>query len=49
MCSTCSTANLLKDAVESRRMPSGEPLTPEAIELYAQAADQLEDLLSDPD
>jgi hypothetical protein len=36
---------LLMNAVESHRMPSGEPLTPEGVERYVQTIEQLEDLL----
>jgi len=37
--------NVLRDSVESRRMPSGLPLQPDAVEIHARAADQLEHLL----
>jgi hypothetical protein len=37
--------NVLRDSVESRRMPSGEPLGPDAVEVHARAADHLEHLL----
>jgi hypothetical protein len=34
--------NVLRDSVESRRMPSGEPLGPGAVAVHARAADHLE-------
>jgi hypothetical protein len=37
--------NVLRDSVDSRRMPSGERLEPDAVEVHAQAADHLERLL----
>ena len=37
--------NVLRDSVESRRMPSGLPLQPDAVEVHARAADLLERLL----
>lgn len=37
--------NVLRDSVESQRMPSGEPLAPDALALHARAADHIEDLL----
>ncbi len=37
--------NILRDSAESRRMPSGLPLTPEAVDLHEQAAEHLESLL----
>ena len=37
--------NVLRDSVESRRMPSGEPLGPDGVTLHARAADHLEELL----
>ena len=37
--------NVLRDSVDIRRMPSGEPLGPDGVTLYAQAADHIEDLL----
>ena len=37
--------NVLRDSVESRRMPSGEPLQPDGVALHARAADHIEDLL----
>ena len=37
--------NILRDSVESRRMPSGEPLQPDGVALLARAADHLETLL----
>ncbi len=38
-------ADVLRDAAECRRMPSGKPLLGEAVELHASAADRLERLL----
>jgi hypothetical protein len=38
--------NVMRDSVESQRMPSGLPLQPDAIEVHARAADRLERLLS---
>jgi hypothetical protein len=35
----------LRDSVECQRMPSGLPLQPDAVEIYARAADHLEHLL----
>jgi hypothetical protein len=37
--------NVLRDSVESRRMPSGEPLEPDGVALHAQSADHIEELL----
>ena len=37
--------NVLRDSVESQRMPSGLPLHPDAVEIHARAADHLERLL----
>lgn len=37
--------NVLRDSIESGRMPSGLPLSPSAAELHAQAAERLETLL----
>jgi hypothetical protein len=37
--------NVLRDSVESQRMPSGLPLQPDAVEVHARAADLLERLL----
>jgi RimJ/RimL family protein N-acetyltransferase len=37
--------NVLRDSVESQRMPSGLPLQPDAVEIHARAADHLERLL----
>lgn len=37
--------NVLRDSAESRRMPSGEPLTAEAVTLHTAAADRIEDSL----
>ncbi len=37
--------NILRDSVESGRMPSGEPLHPDAADLHRRAADHLETLL----
>jgi hypothetical protein len=37
--------NVLRDTIESGRMPSGQPLAPDAAELHARAADHLEKLL----
>jgi hypothetical protein len=37
--------NVLRDSVESRRMPSGERLEPDAVDAHARAADHLEHLL----
>jgi hypothetical protein len=36
--------NVLRDTIESGRLPSGEPLTPEAAALHARAAARLERL-----
>ena len=40
-----SAINVLRDGVESRRMPSGERLEPDASAVHAQGADLLERLL----
>jgi len=37
--------NVLRDSIESRRMPSGEPLDPDAAALHERAALHLEALL----
>jgi len=37
--------NVLRDSIESGRMPSGEPLAPDAAALHERAADHLETLL----
>jgi hypothetical protein len=37
--------NVLRDTLESRRMPSGVPLAPDAAELHERAARHLEMLL----
>jgi hypothetical protein len=37
--------NILRDSVESQRMPSSLPLQPDAVEIHARAADHLERLL----
>jgi hypothetical protein len=37
--------NVLRDTLESRRMPSGLPLAPDAAELHERAARHLEMLL----
>jgi hypothetical protein len=37
--------NILRDSIESRRMPSGEPLRPDAADLHQLAAEHLESLL----
>jgi hypothetical protein len=37
--------NVLRDTIESGRMPSGEPLRPDAAELHQRAAEHLEILL----
>lgn len=37
--------NVLRDSIESGRMPSGLPLTPDAAEVHARAAERLEALL----
>ena len=37
--------NVLRDTIESGRMPSGEPLTPDAAGLHERAAQDLEDML----
>ena len=37
--------NILRDSVETGRMPSGEPLHPDAADLHRRAADHLEILL----
>jgi hypothetical protein len=38
--------NVLRDSAESRRMPSGEPLDEEGVQLHREAADTLEQSLS---
>lgn len=40
--------NVLRDTLESRRMPSGLPLAPDAAELHERAARHLEMLLRRP-
>lgn len=37
--------NVLLDTIESRRMPSGQPLAPDAAALHQRAVDHLEVLL----
>ncbi|MDB5395263.1 MAG: hypothetical protein JWM91_2769 [Rhodospirillales bacterium] len=37
--------NILRDSIESRRMPSGLPLAPDAADLHERAAEHLESLL----
>ena len=37
--------NVLRDTIESRRMPSGQPLARDAAELHERAVDRLETLL----
>lgn len=37
--------NILRDSIESGRMPSGQTLTPEAKALHQQAADHFEELI----
>jgi hypothetical protein len=37
--------NVLRDSVESQRMPSGLPLPPDSIEIHARSEDILERLL----
>ena len=37
--------NVLRDSVESGRMPSGLPLEPDARDMHEQAIDHLEELL----
>ncbi len=39
--------NLLRDSAESRKMPSGEPLDDANVQLHFDAADTLEESLSD--
>jgi len=39
--------NVLRDSAESRRMPSGEPLSDASVQLHFDAADTLEESLSD--
>jgi len=39
--------NVLRDSAESRKMPSGEPLTDAVVRLHLDAADMLEESLSD--
>lgn len=39
-----AAVNVLRDSVESGKMPSGEPLTDDAKALHERAADQLEKL-----
>jgi hypothetical protein len=40
-----AAVNLLRDSIESRRMPSGEPLLPEALALHQRAAEHFETML----
>jgi hypothetical protein len=37
--------SVLRDSIESKRMPSGQPLPPNGVELHAQAVDDLENWL----
>jgi hypothetical protein len=37
--------NVLRDTIESGRMPSGQPLTPDAADLHERAARHLEAML----
>jgi hypothetical protein len=37
--------NVLRDSIESRRMPSGEPLPPDSVALHERAAQHLEAIL----
>jgi hypothetical protein len=37
--------NVLRDTVESGRMPSGQPLAPDAADLHERAAQHLEAML----
>jgi hypothetical protein len=37
--------NVLRDSIESRRMPSGEPLSPDSVALHERAAQHLEAVL----
>jgi len=39
--------NVLRDSAESRRMPSGEPLDDASVQLHLDAAETLEESLSD--
>jgi hypothetical protein len=39
--------NVLRDSAESRKMPSGEPLDDASVQLHFDAADTLEESLSD--
>lgn len=36
--------NVLRDSVEARRMPSGEPLEADGVPRHARATDHIEDL-----
>lgn len=40
--------NVLRDSIESGRMPSGQPLAPDAVALHERAAEHLEGLLRRP-
>jgi hypothetical protein len=40
--------NVLRDSIESRRMPSREPLPPDSIALHERAAQHLEAVLRQP-
>ena len=37
--------NVLRDSIESRRTPSGEPLPPDSVALHERAAQHLEGVL----
>jgi len=39
--------NVLRDSAESRKMPNGEPLTEAVVQLHFDAADMLDEFLSD--
>ncbi|EKS71888.1 MULTISPECIES: hypothetical protein [Caballeronia] len=39
--------NVLRDSAESRKMPNGEPLTDASVQLHFDAADLLDESLSD--
>jgi hypothetical protein len=42
-----AATNVLRDSAESRRMPSGEPMDDASVQLHLNAAETLEDCLSD--
>lgn len=42
-----AATNVLRDSAESRKMPNGDPLTDAVVQLHFDAADMLEQSLSE--